>query len=66
MTKRLAHLADKPSAHPGRDVRMHQLSEWMAEHGGTVSQAAKALAWRYDNTKQVWRRVLKRMGAQAC
>lgn len=53
------------STHPGRDVRLNQLSEWMAENGGTVSQAAKALGWPYDNTKQVWRRLLKRMGPQA-
>jgi transposase-like protein len=53
MTKRLAH-----SAHPGRDVRM-------TEHGGRVSDAAKALGWTYDNTKHVWRRVRERMGAQS-
>lgn len=65
MTKRLSHLAHFPSHHPGREVRMHELSEWMAENGGTISTAAKALGWPYDNTKQVWRRILRRMGAQA-
>jgi molybdenum-dependent DNA-binding transcriptional regulator ModE len=51
--------------HPGRDTRMDQLAEWMAEFGGTVSEAAKALGWRYDNTKHVWRRIRRRLGAQA-
>lgn len=64
-TRRLPHLLAQPSFHPGRDVRMGQLSAWMAENGGTISQAAKSLCWPYDNTKQVWRRILKRMGPQA-
>jgi hypothetical protein len=64
-TRRLPHLAHLPSAHPGRDVRMLQLAEWMAENGGRVCEAAKALGWPYDNTKQVWRRILRRMGKQA-
>lgn len=53
------------SSHPGRDVRMCELAEWMSENGGTISQAAKALRWPYDNTKQVWRRIRKRLGVQA-
>lgn len=53
------------SQHPGREVRLNQLAEWMAEHGGSVSQAAKSLGWPYDNTKHIWHRLLKRMGPQA-
>jgi hypothetical protein len=64
-TPRLAHLLNRPSHHPGRDVRMHELSEWMSEHGGSMYEAHKALGWRYDNTKQIWYRILKRMGPQA-
>lgn len=60
MTKRLPH-----STHPGRDVRMAELAEWMAENGGRVRDAAKALGWPYDNTKHIWQRILRRMGAQA-
>lgn len=51
--------------HPGRDVRMAELAEWMAENGGRIRDASKALGWSYDNTKQVWRRILRRMGPQA-
>lgn len=65
VTPRKSYLIGLPSAHPGRDVRMGQLSSWMAENGGTISQAAKSLGWTYDNTKQVWRRILRRMGPQA-
>lgn len=53
------------STHPGRDVRMNELAEWMAENGGRIRDAAKALGWPYDSTKQVWRRVRKRLGEQA-
>lgn len=53
------------STHPGRDVRMDQLAEWMAESGGRIRDAAKALGWNYDATKQCWRRVRKRLGKQA-
>lgn len=48
------------STHPGRDVRMDQLAEWMSENGGRIRDAAKALDWPYENTKAVWRRVCKR------
>lgn len=65
MTPRLAHLLDRPSHHPGRDVRTDELAEWMAENGGRIRDAAKALEWPYDNTKHVWHRILKRMGPQA-
>ena len=61
MTKRVSG-----SKHPGRDVRTAELAEWMAENGGRVRDAAKALGWPYENTKQVWRRIVKRMGEQAC
>jgi molybdenum-dependent DNA-binding transcriptional regulator ModE len=47
-------------------VRIHELAEWMAENGGGISEAAKSLGWPYDNTKQVWRRIRKRLGPQAC
>jgi hypothetical protein len=61
MTKR------KPtSVHPGRDVRMNELSEWMAENGGRIRDAAKALGWSPDSTKHVWQRIRRRMGPQAC
>ena len=53
------------TAHPGRDVRMVALADWMAEHGGGIRDAAKALGWPYDNTKKVWTRICKRLGAQA-
>jgi hypothetical protein len=53
------------TAHPGRDVRMDELAAWMAEHGGRVRDAAKALGWNYDATKHVWQRIRKRLGAQA-
>jgi valyl-tRNA synthetase len=53
------------STHPGRDVRMNELSEWMAEHGGRIRDAAKALGWSADSTKHVWQRVRRRMGPQA-
>lgn len=45
--------------------RMATLSEWMAENGGRVCDAARALGWDYDTTKQVWRRIRKRLGPQA-
>lgn len=45
--------------------RMNDLSEWMAENGGRIAEASKALGWPYDTTKHVWQRVRKRMGAQA-
>lgn len=61
MTKRKSN-----STHPGRDTRMGELAEWMAEHGGRVGDAAKALGWSYDNTKHVWRRICKRMGMAQC
>lgn len=54
--------------HPGRDVRMAELAEWMANASpdrAHVKFAAKALGWTYDSTKHVWRRICKRMGAQA-
>lgn len=62
MTKRLPN-----STHPGLGTRMAQLAEWMAESGtkSRIRDAAKALGWSYDNTKQVWRRIRKRMGPQA-
>jgi molybdenum-dependent DNA-binding transcriptional regulator ModE len=44
---------------------MNELAEWMSEHGGRIRDAAKALGWNYDATKQVWRRVRKRLGEQA-
>jgi transposase-like protein len=57
--------ARKPgSTHPGK-IRMAQLSEWMAENGGSVSEAARSLGWSPDNTKHIWRRVRQRMGPQA-
>jgi molybdenum-dependent DNA-binding transcriptional regulator ModE len=37
----------------------------MAEHGGTIRQAAQDLGWSYDNTKHVWHRLRKIMGPQA-
>lgn len=64
-TPRKPHLLGQPSKHPGRDVRMDELAEWMSEHGDTVSKAAKALGWPYDNTKQVWYRIIARLGPQA-
>jgi molybdenum-dependent DNA-binding transcriptional regulator ModE len=64
-TPRRAHLLPQPSKHPGRDVRMGELAEWMAENGGRIRDAAKALGWPYDHTKQVWRRIIRRMGPQA-
>jgi DNA-binding CsgD family transcriptional regulator len=44
---------------------MADLADWMAENGGTVSQAAKALGISRDNAKHIWQRIRKRLGAQA-
>lgn len=52
-------------SHPGRGVRTVQLAEWMADNGGRISDAAKALGWPYDHTKKVWQRIVKRLGPQA-
>jgi hypothetical protein len=46
--------------------RMDDLSQWMADNGGTIRQAATALGISYDSTKHVWQRIRKRMGPQAC
>jgi hypothetical protein len=45
--------------------RMSDLAEWMAENGGTVPQAAKALGISRDNAKHIWQRIRKRLGDQA-
>jgi hypothetical protein len=61
MTKRLPG-----STHQGWSHRMDDLSQWMADNGGTIRQAATALGISYDHTKHVWQRIRKRMGPQAC
>jgi hypothetical protein len=45
--------------------RMSDLSEWMAENGGTIGQAATALGLTYDHTKHIWQRIRRRLGPQA-
>lgn len=47
-------------------ARGNQVAEWMSEHGGTVTECARAIGVEASVVKHAWRVVRMKLGREQC